>query len=285
MQKNIVLLIKIIVVTASILLYNRIIPELESLPALGFGLIKLVVLLLSINIFYEISLILYRRTKSLKYRQSDNITVAVKNIYLLISFVVGILYLLNYIGLDLKTLFTSLSIVAAAIVLMFKEYLSPIISGFFLLSSKNIHIGDYVKINDQKGKIIDISLSKVLFLNEEDDLVTIPNDKVYTNEFVNYSKGNTHRVNFSFEISTENLKKIEELENNLIQVLEEYKSFIIEDSFFLRIQELKKDHAVLKFQYELKHMERTLEKEIRKKSIRTIFNYIQQQNQKKSNKA
>lgn len=268
-------------VLVAILLNSRFIVEINNLPTMVYGLLKLAVLQLGINILYEISIITYRRSRSIAQQKTNNLTVGIKNIYILISFIVGILFLLNFLGLELKTLFTSLSIVAAAIVLMFKEYLSPIVSGFFLLSSKNIHIGDYVKINNQKGKIIDISLSKVLFLNEEDDLVTIPNDKVYTNEFINYSKGNVHRVNFNFEISTENLRKIEELEKNLIKVLDEYQSFIVEDSFLLRIQELKKDYAILKFQYELVQMERKLEKEIRKKSIRTIFNYIQAQNQKK----
>jgi small-conductance mechanosensitive channel len=285
MKNRIFFIVKLIVVTAAIILNNRFQVEFDRLPVFTYGLLKLGVILLIINIAYEIVIIIYKKTKGLAPKKSDNITVVIKNIYILISFVVGFLYLLNNMGLDLKTLFTSLSIVAAAFVLMFKEYLSPVISGFFLLSSKNIHIGDYVKIGDQKGRIIDISLSKVLFLNDEDDLVTMPNDKVYTNEFINYSKGNVHRVNFNFEISTENLRKIEELENNLIKVLDEYKAFIVDDSFLLRIQELKKDHAVLKFQYELIQMERKLEKEIRKKSIRTIFNSIQQQNIKKSGKS
>lgn len=285
MRNGIILFLKLIIVFVTIFLIENFESEISQIPILILALIRLGILLLTINILYQILVLIYRRTKGLKSRKTDNLLVAIKNIYILISFVIGILYFLNYLGVELKTLFTSLSIVAAAIVLMFKEYLSPIISGFFLLSSKYIHIGDYVKIGDQKGRIIDISLSKVSFLNEEDDLVTMPNDKVFTGEFINYSKGNVHRVNFNFEISTDSLRKIEELENNLIQVLDEYKSFIVEDSFLLRIQELKKDHAILKFQYELIQMERALEKEIRKKSIRTIFNTIQQQNQKKTAKS
>jgi hypothetical protein len=72
------------------------------------------------------------------------------------------------------------------------------------------------------------------------------------------------------------LETIEALEKELIDALEDYHESIEQDSFRLKIVEIKKDSLDLKFQYTLKQINRELEREIRKKTVRRVVNHIRQ---------
>lgn len=107
---------------------------------------------------------------------------------------------------------TSLSIVAAAIAIISKEYVSCIISGIIISFSKEINIDDYVRIGDTKGKILDINLTKITVLNEDDDVIYIPNDRAYMADIINYTKKEIKKVSIDFELGMEYHTTIEQLE-------------------------------------------------------------------------
>jgi small-conductance mechanosensitive channel len=154
---------------------------------------------------------------------------------------------------------------------------SAIIGGFIIAVTRDLSIGDFVRIGDYRGKIIDISLTKIALLNEDDDLIYIANDKAYLAEIINYSRGDIRRVSIAFELSTSFVGTVEALEANLIKELDQYKENIAPDSFNLRIVDISKDAISFKFQYTLAEVNRDLEKEIKKKTVRRVLNYVKQQ--------
>ncbi|MCB9285155.1 MAG: mechanosensitive ion channel [Lewinellaceae bacterium] len=218
---------------------------------------------------------LHRRRKGMEEAEVDNIILALKNIYYLL--LAGALFTLviGLFGVDPKTLFTSLSIVAAAIAIISKDYISEIISGIIIGFSKHeISIGDYIKIGTHKGKIIDMSLTKIAFLDEDDDIIFIPNTKVFSSEIVNYTKKQIRRVSLEFEVSLAAVQSIEQLETELSEAIRDYHQFIEPGSFLLRVNEIRKDSLALKFQYVFKQINRELELEIRRKTVRRIVRYV-----------
>lgn len=231
---------------------------------------------LSVNVIYNIILYYYRKGKKMSGTKRDNITTAFKNIYYLILGLGFVVFALRLAGIDIRTLFTSLSIVAAAIAIVFKDFISPVIAGFFIAFSRELNIDDYVQLGAHKGKVINMSLSKLSLLNEDDDLIVLPNDKVYQSELVNFTRGNVRKVSINFEISSMFEGGIEELENNLVNVLKEYHEVIEADSFNLKIVDIHKDWLELKFQYVLTQVDRLLEREIRKKTVRQVVNYLRE---------
>jgi len=124
--------------------------------------------------------------------------------------------ILGFWGIDFKSLLTSLSIVAAAIAIISKDYVSGIISGIIISFSKEINIDDYVKIGDNTGKILEINLSKITLLNDDDDIIYIPNDKVYMSEIINYTKKEIKKVSIDFELSIKYHTTIECLKTTLL---------------------------------------------------------------------
>ncbi|GAA5219436.1 hypothetical protein GCM10025777_00660 [Membranihabitans marinus] len=216
----------------------------------------------------------YKRKKNLGAGKYDNVTLGLKNIYYL--FLTGALIsaILAGFGVDYKTFFTSISIVAAAIAIVSKDYIVDIISGIILSFSSYIKINDYVKVGEEKGRIIDMTLSKTLLLNDEDDIIAISNNKVFTSEITNYTRKASKKVSIDFEINLHALDTIEKLEQELIRSLDDYNKYIVEDSFQFKIVEIHKDSLSLKFQYVLKRMNRPIEKDIRTKTVRRVVNLI-----------
>ncbi len=200
----------------------------------------------------------------------DNITIGLGNIYVLIISMAGLMFILSLWNVDFKTLFTTLSIVAAGIAIISKDYISAVIAGFILTFSKEVSIGDYVQIGDKKGKIIGLTLSKISLLTEDDDVVFLPNDKVYNGEIINYTKVEDKKVSISFEIPSIAVKSVEVLEKDLISTVSPFKHHIKVDSYDLKVVDIKKDSISFKFQYAIDKIDRSMEAEIKRKTVRHI---------------
>lgn len=237
-------------------------------------IIEFLLLLTFLNIITAILIMIYRLRKNIPYKFTDNVIIGINNLYYLIVFFGVIAMVLGFWGKDFKSLLTSLSIVAAAIAIISKEYVSEIISGFIISFSKALNIDDYVKIGDNKGKILDISLNKTVLLNDDDDIIFIPNDKVYMSDIINYTRKDIRKVNLDFELSLEHHTTIEELEEKLCQNIQDLMEYIEKDSVQIKVVKVYHDYLALKFQYQLKEVNREIENLIRKKTVRYIANAI-----------
>lgn len=216
----------------------------------------------------------YRRRKKIPKGRTDNVLLGMTNLYylLLVSGVIATVFAL--FGVNFKTFFTSLSIVAAAIAIVTKDYLMELISGFIVSFSKEIILEDYIKIGEHKGQVIDINLTKIALVNEDDDVIFIPNNKVFSSEIINYTRKPIKKVSIEFEMDLKFLKTIEALEQDLVEALKDYHEHIEQSSFFLKVVALRKDNILLKFQYVIDQLNLELERDIRKKTVRRVFNFI-----------
>lgn len=212
----------------------------------------------------------YRRRNKMPVDKDDNVIYGLSNLYVLLVVLIAILAILALLGIDYKDLFTSLSIVAAAIAIISKDFITEIISGFLISFSRQINHDDYVKIGEHKGKIIDINLAKTTILNEDDDIIIIPNNRVFGSEITNYTQREIKKISTEFEIGLDAIASVEALETELIESLNEYQKFIQKDSYNLKIVQIKKDFLQMKFQYVLHKVDRELERIIRRKVARRV---------------
>lgn len=238
--------------------------------------VKFFLFLTGVNIVTAVLIMVYRLRKKLAYKYTDNVISGINNVYYIIVTFGVVMMLLGFWGIDGGKLLTSISIVAAALAIISKDYVSGIISGIIISFSNDISIDDYVKIGDHKGKIMDINLTKVSLLNEDDDIIFIPNDKVYMAEIINYTKRQIKKVSIDFELDLKYLKSVENLEYTLKESLVEYMHLIEPNTISLKIVDIHKEFLVLKFQYKLIEVNRDIEKVIRKKTVRKIANLLSQ---------
>lgn len=237
--------------------------------------ISFIIFALTASVLVSVLVWLYRRREHLPSGKADNVIIGLNNVYYLVLVGAAIMTVLGYWGIDFRTLFTTLSIVAAAIAIISKDYIAEIISGIIISFSGEVAIDDYIRIGDQKGKIIDINFTKVALLNEDDDVIFIPNAKFFSSEIVNYTRREIKKVSIEFEVMIHHIKTIEELETDLIYAISDYESHIEAGTYNLKIVEIRKDSLSLKFQFVfLREINRDLEREIRRKAVRRIVNYV-----------
>lgn len=214
----------------------------------------------------------YRRRH--KIWSDDNFTIGIGLIYsilLAIGVIVGILSLFR---INVRELFTSLSIIFAGLAILSKDYISNMINGMIITFSGQLSIGDNVSIGLHRGKITDITLSSLHIQNDDDDVIYIPNNVVLNSEVVNYTKREIKRTSIDFDIYMKYLKSVEQLEQQLVEALAPFHNLIKPDSYYLRVAEVKKDSVAMKFQYILQQPNKDLERQIRRKTIRRLVEII-----------
>lgn len=252
-------------------------------PLVIRSILSLLIILLVFRIVLNgITYIYSLRYKSSVALKKDNFLVGLKNTFTILSVIATFLALFGILGIDPKTLFTTLSIVAAAIAIITKDFITEMNIGVINSFSNKLEIDDYVKAGNQKGKIVDIGLQKITMLNDDDDLVYIPNTLFYNNELINYTKRDFGRMSVDFEIKIEFVENLDQLEIDLMQGLSEYSNFIVPNSYAIKVEACTHQYLDLKFQYTLKDMDRDLQRNIRKRTLRQVINIIAEKARNKS---
>lgn len=120
------------------------------------------------------------------------------------SVIFGIALLLVFDIRPLELL-TSLTIVAAAIALLTKDYVTNIINGLIIMFTDQFALGDTIKVGDQMGEIEDITLLNIVIRKEDGYKTMVPNILLLNTQVTNYSQMEKKKVEFTFELGL-NLK-------------------------------------------------------------------------------
>lgn len=219
--------------------------------------------------------ILYKKRTHLSLNQNDNFTLGVQHMRSIVIFFAFVFSILLLFDINIKEVFTSLSIVAAAIAIISKDYISNLINGMIITFSNQISLDDYVQIGVHKGKINNIGLINISMLSDDDDIIYIPHNTAFATEIINFTKKDSKKTSIEFDLDLSCLPTVNDLENNLIETVQAFKEHIQEDSYYLKIVSIHKDMVSLKFQYLVQKRDRELEKKIRKNTIREVLDYIQ----------
>ncbi len=204
-------------------------------------------------------------------RRKDNFTIGVGHVSKILYATLAGVLLMSLFSITVKEALTSLSVIAAAIVLITKDYISNLINGMYLTFNRIINIGDQVQIGSQRGKIQDITLTNVHLLNDDDDLIYIPNNTVFSTEIINYTRRELKKSSVDFEIPAGSLMQPEALEASIIEALGPLMDDIQPGTCTLKVQQVRFEYVGFKFQFILKH---PLNKETDKKVRRLIIRHI-----------
>jgi small-conductance mechanosensitive channel len=203
--------------------------------------------------------------------KKDNFTAGLSQLARIVySLIFGVL-VLSMFSISLKETITTLSLLAAALALITKDYISNLINGMYMTFARIVNIGDTVKIADTKGKIIDITLSNVHLLNEDDDIVYIPNNNVFQGHIINYTRRELKKSSIDFELDIAQVEHLEKLEKEIIYALRDLQDLIQPESMVLKVNSIKHEYCSFKFQYILND---TLNKEHDNKVKRQVIAFV-----------
>jgi hypothetical protein len=201
----------------------------------------------------------------------DNFTAGMAHLSKIIYALSVVVLLLSLFDVSVKEAITSLSLIAAAIVLMTKDYISNLINGMYITFTKLVNIGDNVKIAEHKGKILDITLTNVHLLNDDDDIIYIPNNIVFTSEIINFTRRELKKSYVDFEVQTQDLLPQAELEKAIVDGLGTLNELIQPGSHYLKVASIKFEFTSFKFQFILND---PLNKEHDRKVRRHIAQFV-----------
>lgn len=169
--------------------------------------------LLILAIVKRLVLGVYARRNNIDHdRTNNNFTLGVRRISSVIGAIILFISLLGAFNVDVKALFTALSIVAAALAIVTREYVTSIINGMILMFTDIVRIHDEVSINNVHGKVININFINVELLGDNGDVIVIPNNNVMAQSIVNYSRCVESTVIIEAETDPHSVKNIKDLQ-------------------------------------------------------------------------
>ncbi len=133
----------------------------------------------------------------------------IKTLTQILVAILGLLFLLNYLKVDIRPLLTALGVGGLAVALALQDTLSNLFAGLYLSVSNQIHVGDYVKLSTgEEGYVVDITWRSTRLRSLVNNYIFIPNSKLGQTIFTNYhlpAKDTGISINFhvSFDADTD----------------------------------------------------------------------------------
>jgi small-conductance mechanosensitive channel len=110
-----------------------------------------------------------------------------RNIAWALTAVLGLLVVLNGVGLSITPMLTALGVGGLAVALALQEPLANFFAGLFLTLAGQIRVGDYVKLDSgQEGYVVDFSWRSTRLRMLANNLVVVPNAKLAQAIVVNH---------------------------------------------------------------------------------------------------
>ncbi|RAI89978.1 mechanosensitive ion channel family protein [Algoriphagus yeomjeoni] len=240
------------------------------------NLIRAAIFLLSGNLIISLARIItlqfyLKRTE--ESRVQPNFVIGIDRLSTLLNIMIILITMMLAFGVRPLEFLTSITIVAAAIALLTKDYITNIVNGLIMMFSDQLEIGDKILIGKSMGFIRDITLINMELKTETGEIIIIPNTLALTSEVVNYSKNNSHQVILDSEIPFYSAILLNELESALSHSLREFSDHVFIDGAQLTIIERKPESIIVRFQFPIKSGEKIIEKNVKKTVNQALINW------------
>lgn len=250
-------------------------PILEEYELLTHTM-RAVIFLLSANLIISLGRIITLRIY-LRQREDTkiqpNFTTGIGRISTLLNGIVILISLMLAFGIRPLEFLTSITIVAAAIALLTKEYITNIVNGLIMMFSDQLEIGDKIQIGKHTGFIRDITLINLVLKSDTGETILIPNSMALNSDVINFSKNNTHQVILDAEIPTKADIQLTQLENELIHQLEPFSDSVFKEGAQLNVLERKSESLIIRFQFPIKSGEKSTEIKIKKELNQSLLSW------------
>lgn len=223
--------------------------------------IPVLIILLCLYLIKYFTLIVYKKKNSIK--KKDNFIVGVNSMYYILVIILLLILALMVVGVSIREFFTSISIIAAAIAIVTKDYIAQVVNGMILMFNNQFSIGDFIRIGHHKGTIINISLLNIQIVNDENNVIYIPNTVFLSSDVINYTKTNSYVSKVDFLCDIHKIESFEYLEQLFLKHKNSFKAEIVEGSLEVKIMEAKRETIRFRVQAKLEYFTPLAEKKLK----------------------
>jgi small-conductance mechanosensitive channel len=126
-----------------------------------------------------------------KYVKTANIPLAPTGLtYIIIKglfVLIGVLIILNYVGISIAPILTTLGVGGLAVALALQDTLSNLFAGMQILIERSVRVGDFVKIEEGiEGYVEDITWRTTRIRMLPNNIVIVPNSKMAQSMITNF---------------------------------------------------------------------------------------------------
>jgi small-conductance mechanosensitive channel/CRP-like cAMP-binding protein len=107
-----------------------------------------------------------------------------EDIFVIIAYIAWGMVRLRYAGLDLGSIVATSAMITAVVAFAMQDTLGNILGGLALQMDNSIQIGDWIKVDDVTGKVVDIRWRSTLVETRNWETVVFPNSQLMKNKFV-----------------------------------------------------------------------------------------------------
>jgi small-conductance mechanosensitive channel len=133
------------------------------------------------------------------------VTSLTQNLARIVVITIGLLILLNQLGISVTPILTALGVGGLAVALALQDTLSNLFAGFYVSLSGHIRPGDYIKLeSSEEGYVTDIGWRSTMIRAIPNNMIIIPNAKLAQAIVTNYHlPGKVMTARFSVGVSYE----------------------------------------------------------------------------------
>lgn len=195
---------------------------LQQNPSLS-NIHSAILFLLGGNILISLTRLIFARLYLRKVREEKvhgNFLLGITWISNILNSVVFAIALMFAFDIRPLEFLTSLTIVAAAIAILTRDYVNNIINGLIIMFTDQFSLGDMIEVGGQKGNIEDITLLNTVIKREDGYLSIIPNNLLMSVQVTNFRIKETKDFSMDFELSLEKDQSLESLKFDLGKLFE-----------------------------------------------------------------
>ncbi|MFZ3017529.1 MAG: mechanosensitive ion channel family protein [Gallionella sp.] len=107
-----------------------------------------------------------------------------EDIFVIVGYIAWGLVRLRYAGLDLGSIVATSAMITAVVAFAMQDTLGNILGGLALQLDNSIEIGDWIKVDDISGQVVDIRWRSTLVETRNWETVVFPNSQLMKNKFL-----------------------------------------------------------------------------------------------------
>lgn len=107
------------------------------------------------------------------------------------TLVIGVTVALKIAGIDLTTI---LAAVAFGIGFALQDLIMNFLAGVMILVSRQFTIGDFIKVGETVGKVVEIQTRATILKSIDGTKVIVPNSEIFTSQVISFTTNPTRRV-------------------------------------------------------------------------------------------
>ncbi len=188
-----------------------------------FALIMTIIIVRSINKGIELSFYRHYEKDRANHEQEKNLKPLI-SLVKFILWIVGLLFLLANLGLDVSTAVAGLGVGGIAVAIAAQGILGDLFSYFVILLDKPFELGDFIIFGDKMGIVekIGIKSSRIRVLSGE--VLVISNSDLTSSRIHNYKQMKRRRVVFTITVTYQTTQEhVEQIPSIIKSVIESVK--------------------------------------------------------------